>query len=192
MDWDQIAEEHAAVVRFVVGDLRDEILALGDALVSCIEQGGKVLVCGNGGSAADAQHLAAELVNRFLLERKPYASIALTTDSSVITSIGNDYSFDEIFSKQVEALGKSGDMFVGISTSGNSSNILKAMEVAKDQGIEAVALTGGSGGAMASLADRCISVSASSHTPRIQEGHLLIIHTLCEYVEAELHKKEQR
>ena len=191
MDWDHIASEHAAVADFVFSDLRPELLALGDAMIACIEAGGKILACGNGGSAADAQHLAAELVNRFLIDSRPYASIALTTDSSILTSVGNDYSFEEIFSKQVEALGKPGDLLIGISTSGNSPNILRAMDAAKKAGVQTVALTGGTGGAMKDLADRCISVSVTSHTPRIQEGHLMIIHALCEYVEKTLHEKDQ-
>jgi D-sedoheptulose 7-phosphate isomerase len=152
-------------------------------ITDALSRGNKVMFAGNGGSAADAQHLAAELVNRFQKERKPLAGLALTTDTSVITSIGNDYSFDEIFSKQIRALGREGDVFVGISTSGSSRNIIRAMEEARAMGISVIALTG-CGGMMRDLADCTISVP-SKKTPRIQEIHILIGHILCEIVEEE-------
>ena len=150
-------------------------------MVDCLKAGGKVLFAGNGGSAADAQHMAAEFVNRFKKERAPLAGLALTTDTSVLTSIGNDYSFEEIFSKQVIALGRNGDLFVGISTSGNSANIVKALKAAKEAGVSTIGLMG-EGGAMRDIADCAICVPSRS-TPRIQEALLLIEHILCELVE---------
>lgn len=149
------------------------------------EAGNKLFFFGNGGSAADAQHLAAEFVNRYLIDRPPLPAIALTTDTSILTSISNDFSFNEIFSKQLKALGKEGDVAIGISTSGNSSNIIKAFEVAKEMGMKTVAFTGNDGGAMAKMANVSLIVSSTS-TPRIQEAHILIGHILCEMVEHQL------
>lgn len=150
-------------------------------MIGCLRAGGKVMFAGNGGSAADAQHMAAEFVNRFRKERAPLAGLALTTDTSVLTSISNDYSFEEIFAKQVVALGRKGDVFVGISTSGNSPNIVKAVRAAREVGISSVGLMG-KGGALKDLVDCSICVPSTS-TPRVQEAHLLIEHILCELVE---------
>jgi len=152
------------------------------ASVRSIKTGGKVMFAGNGGSAADAQHLCAELVNRFLRERRPLAGLALTTDTSNITSIANDYSFDEIFSKQVEALGKPGDVFFGISTSGNSPNIIKAINICRELDIHTIGLTGEGGGKMKDMCDTLIAVP-SKMTPRIQEVHILVGHILCGLIE---------
>ena len=166
----------------------EAIVALARQMVKIIRQGGKILLFGNGGSAADAQHLAAEFVNRFLINRRPMAALALTTDSSVLTSIGNDFSFDEIFVKQVQALGKPEDLALGISTSGGSVNVLKALEVAKEIGIVTAALTGGlagDGGAVGRAADFVLNVP-SDKTPHIQESHLWVEHLLCELVELEI------
>ena len=149
------------------------------------EAGNKLFFFGNGGSAADAQHLAAEFVNRYIMDRPPLPAIALTTDTSILTSISNDFAFDEIFAKQLRALGKEGDVAIGISTSGNSSNVLKAFEVAKEMGMKTVALTGNDGGVLAKMADISLIVSSTS-TPRIQEAHILIGHILCEMVEHQL------
>jgi D-sedoheptulose 7-phosphate isomerase len=149
------------------------------------EAGNKIFFFGNGGSAADAQHMAAEFVNRYIMDRPPLPAIALTTDSSVLTSISNDMDFNEIFSRQLKALGKEGDVAVGISTSGNSPNVVKAFEVAKEMGIRTVALTGNDGGALSHLADLSLVVSSNS-TPRIQETHILVGHLLCEMVEHQL------
>ena len=146
------------------------------------EAGNKLFFFGNGGSAADAQHLAAEFVNRYIMDRPPLPAVALTTDTSILTSISNDIAFAEIFAKQLRALGKEGDVTIGISTSGNSSNVLKAFEVAKEMGMKTVALTGNDGGGLAKMADFSLVVSSSS-TPRIQEAHILIGHILCEMVE---------
>jgi len=142
----------------------------------------KLMLCGNGGSAADAQHIAAEFVNRFMLERPPLPAIALTTDSSVITSIGNDYSFDDIFSKQIKAIGMEGDVLLAISTSGNSGNVISAVKAARGLGIYTVALTGGDGGRVRSLADMALMVKSNT-TARIQEAHSLAGHVICQLVD---------
>lgn len=154
-----------------------------DAVTAAFRRGNKLLLFGNGGSAADAQHIAAEFVNRFRIERPPLPAIALTTDSSALTSIGNDYSFQDIFAKQLLALGQPGDVAVAISTSGNAANVLRAVRVAKKRGISVVALTGGSGGKLAPLADIVLRVDATDETARIQEAHILIAHVLCEQVD---------
>jgi D-sedoheptulose 7-phosphate isomerase len=151
-------------------------------LTKAFKNGKKLLIAGNGGSAADAQHLAAEFINKFSFDREALPAIALTTDTSVITSIGNDSSFNNIFSRQVSALGEEGDIFFAISTSGNSSNLLTAIEIAKRRNLLTIGLTGESGGRMASLCDICIKIPASQ-TPRIQEAHLLIEHIICSIVE---------
>jgi D-sedoheptulose 7-phosphate isomerase len=145
----------------------------------------KTLVAGNGGSAADAQHIAGELVARFYFDRPGLSSMALSTDTSVLTAIGNDYGFDRLFSRQVEAHGNEGDVFIGLSTSGNSPNIIKALEMCKQKGIKTIGLSGADGGKMASLCDICIKVP-SSETPRIQESHILIGHIICYLVEETL------
>ncbi len=142
----------------------------------------KLLLCGNGGSAADAQHIAAEFINRYELERPPLPAIALTTDTSILTSVGNDYSFNEVFSKQIKALGVEGDVLLAISTSGNSTNIIEAVKVAKSLGIFTVGLTGGEGGQLANLVDLSLVVK-SSVTGRIQETHILLGHIICELVD---------
>ena len=161
------------------------VAAVGQLIAESISQGGQILFCGNGGSAADAQHLAAELAGRFLRERTGLAGIALTTNTSTITAIGNDYSFEEIFSRQVEGLGRAGDVLVGISTSGNSANVLRAMKLAKSMKLATVALTGKTGGKLAEAVEHCIRIP-SDETPRIQEAHILTGHILMEIVEAEL------
>lgn len=166
----------------------DRIIQLVDWTIETFRAGGKVLIFGNGGSAADAQHVAAEFVNRFKIDRQPLPAIALTTDSSVLTSIGNDFSFDMIFVKQIQALGKPGDLAIGISTSGNSANVLKAMIMAKEMNLRTAALTGGSstpGGEIGAVADLVLNVPTDS-TPHIQETHLWVEHILCELVEKEL------
>ncbi len=142
----------------------------------------KLLLCGNGGSAADAQHIAAEFINRYELERPPLPAIALTTDTSILTSVGNDYSFNEVFSKQIKALGVEGDVLLAISTSGNSPNVIEAVKAAKRLGIFTVGLTGGEGGQLADLVDLSLVVK-SSVTGRIQETHILVGHIICELVD---------
>ena len=155
------------------------------AMVECLRNGGKIMACGNGGSAADAQHFAAELIGRFERERQELAAIALTTDTSILTAVGNDYSYDEIFSKQVRGLGKKGDILIGISTSGNSKNVIKAIEAAKKMGIKIIALTGNGGGKIGGLLDKDdIHLCApSTRTARIQETHLVLLHGLCDGVD---------
>lgn len=152
-------------------------------VVRTFQAGGKLLLFGNGGSAADAQHIAAEFVNRYLLERRPLPAIALTTDTSALTAIANDYGVEDLFAKQVRALGQKGDTAIAISTSGNSANVLRALEVCRELGVRTIGLTGGKGGKMASLVDHFLCVSATSVTPRIQETHILIEHVICEMVE---------
>jgi len=164
-------------------ELLDKILGVSNEIAQALGNGKKILICGNGGSAADAQHIAAELVGKFMKERRALPAIALNTNTSVITAIGNDYSYDDIFARQVEAFGTSGDILIGISTSGNSKNVLKAFEIAKNISIMTVALTGQSGGKMKEMVDICINVP-SSLTPRIQEAHITIGHIMCEIAEA--------
>lgn len=156
-----------------------------DEICLSLNNKGKLFLCGNGGSAADCQHISAELTGRFVLDRKPLAAIALTTDTSALTAIANDYSFDDIFSRQLTALGGEGDCLIGISTSGNSKNVIKAIMVAKEMGIRTIGLTGRDGGKLASICDHCIVVP-SEVTARIQEAHILIGHTICGSVEAKL------
>lgn len=163
----------------------DDILLVTDWMVEVLSKGGKLLLFGNGGSAADAQHLAAEFVNRFLINRRPLPALALTTDTSVLTSIGNDFSFEQIFSKQIEAFGKPEDLALGISTSGNSPNVIKAMQAARAIGMKTVGLTGGTirpGGDLAAHCDLVLNVPSDA-TPHIQEAHLWVEHLLCEIVE---------
>jgi D-sedoheptulose 7-phosphate isomerase len=155
-----------------------EIATAATAIAEAFKAGRKLLLFGNGGSAADAQHIAAEFMNRFLIERPPLPAIALTTDTSVLTSIANDYAFDEIFSKQVKALGKKGDVALGITTSGSSGNVLKALRAAKKMGMTTIALTG-EGGKAGSLSDIALQIPSRS-TPRIQEAHIAVGHILCD------------
>jgi len=165
--------------------LRGQILAATEMVIRAYKSGRKTLLAGNGGSAADAQHIAAELVARFYLDRPGLASIALTTDTSILTAIGNDFGYEAVFSRQVQAHGAEGDVFLAISTSGNSRSILAALAVCKEKGIRTVGLTGATGGAMAERCDICIRVP-STDTPRIQESHILIGHILCCLVEEAL------
>lgn len=161
------------------------IIAVAEMLIDCFRHDRKVLIFGNGGSAADAQHMAAEFVNRFLIDRPPLAAIALTTDSSILTSIGNDFSFDDIFTKQIMALGREGDIALGISTSGNSPNVVSALETARSRGLKTVALTGAGGGRLAGLVDILLAVP-SNKTPAIQETHVWVEHLLCQLVDEAL------
>lgn len=156
-----------------------------EVALKCVEvykNGNKTLIAGNGGSAADAQHIAGEFVSRFYFDRPGLASIALTTDTSIITAIGNDYGYEKLFSRQVQANGVKGDIFIGISTSGNSANVIEALKECKEKGIITVGLTGEKGGKMAEMCDYCIRVP-SNETPRVQEAHILIGHIICAVVE---------
>jgi D-sedoheptulose 7-phosphate isomerase len=186
----QIFEESIKVKEKFVRDHADAMLRVAKKLAACFQSGNKLLLFGNGGSAADAQHIAAEFVNRFQIERPPLAALALTTDTSILTSIGNDYDFNTIFSKQIRALGKKGDMALGISTSGNSSNVIEAMDVAREMGLYTVGLTGCGGGGMKECSDE-IFVVDSSVTARIQETHITVGHVLCELVERMLFPEEK-
>jgi len=165
-------------------DVRQIILAA-QLIIETYQKGGKVVLLGNGGSAADAQHIAAELVGRFKKERKPLPAIALTTNTSVLTAIGNDYSFEQVFRRQVEALVQPEDIVIGISTSGNSPNVLFAIEQAKEIGAKTIGLSGKDGGKLAQSANLCLVVP-SNNTPRIQESHITIGHILCDLVEQAL------
>jgi D-sedoheptulose 7-phosphate isomerase len=161
------------------------LVKVAEAMTKCLRSGNKILFFGNGGSAADAQHLAAELSGRFLKERKSLSGWALTTNSSVLTAIGNDYSFDEVFARQVQGIGNPDDVAFAISTSGNSPNVLRAVDVAREMKLVTVGLTGRTGGKLRSVADHCICIP-SDQTPRIQEAHILTGHILCELIEETL------
>jgi len=164
-----------------------------ELMAACLKKDGKILACGNGGSAGDAQHFSAELLNRFEMERPPLAAVALTTDSSTLTSIANDYSYEEVFSKQVVGLGRPGDVLLAISTSGNSPNVLKAMQAAHERSMTVVALTGKSGGKMSGmLRDEDINLCVpSDSTARIQEVHLICLHCICDAIDCILLGVEQ-
>jgi D-sedoheptulose 7-phosphate isomerase len=168
----------------------NRIVAVVEAITAALTAGNKILLFGNGGSAADAQHLAAEFVNRFVIERPPLPAIALTTDTSVITSIGNDYDFSEIFSKQIRAIGNKGDIAWGISTSGTSLNVVKGLEAAKKTGMVTIGLTGHDGGDVGKMADFHLNVSSNS-TPRIQEVHITVGHVICEMVDFKLFQRPE-
>ena len=163
-------------------DILETILKVGEILVEVYKSGNKLLIAGNGGSAADAQHIAGELVSKFYFDRPALPAIALTTDTSIITAIGNDYGYEKLFSRQIEANGVKGDVFLGISTSGNSKNVIEGLKIAKEKGLITIGLTGESGGKMKELCDYCICVP-SNETPRIQESHLLVGHILCSIIE---------
>ena len=171
----------------------EEIEKSSHAIISAYRKRNKLLIAGNGGSAADAQHIAAELVNRFGFDRPGLNAIALTTDTSILTSVGNDSGFEKIFARQVDALGIEGDVFIALSTSGNSGNLIEALKVCRGKKIVTIGLTGSTGGKMAGLCDICIKIP-SNDTPRIQEVHMLIGHIICSIVEEELfgsHKAEK-
>jgi D-sedoheptulose 7-phosphate isomerase len=182
----QIADSLATKQAILENDaLIDLIVEVAQECVKVYRNGKKIMIAGNGGSAADAQHFAAELVGRYGFDRPSLPSIALTTDSSNLTAIGNDYGYEYVFSRQLEGLGQEGDLFIGISTSGNSQNVINAFVSAKERGITTVALAGRDGGKMAVMADYAIIVPSNA-TPRIQESHLLIEHMLCDIIEKEI------
>lgn len=175
--------EHLDVFgKFIEDDYLSIISEIGERCKQAVADGYKILLCGNGGSAADAQHLAAELIGRFVKERRSLAAVALTTDTSILTSIANDYSYDTVFERQVEGLGRSGDVLIGISTSGNSENVLRAMKKARDIGMHTIGLTGEDGGKLKAICDLTLTVP-SRITARIQEMHILAGHIICELVE---------
>lgn len=175
-------EESVAVKEQLIAAMPQLIADAARMMIACMQSGGKLIVFGNGGSAADAQHLAAELVGRYRQNRKALPAIALTTDSSALTSISNDYGFENVFSRQLEAIGKPGDVVLAISTSGNSPNVMRALALAKKLGIASIGLTGRTGGKLRGAVDVCLAIPSDS-TPRIQEAHSLIIHILSGIVE---------
>jgi D-sedoheptulose 7-phosphate isomerase len=178
-------EQHLRAIELVKQYLVRDIEGCCTLLISALQQGNKLLIMGNGGSAADAQHMAAEFVGRFLLERKALPAIALTTDTSILTAVGNDYGFDEVFKRQVEALARPGDVVIGISTSGHSNNVFHALTAANDMGCSTIGLLGREGGNIAGIVDVNLTVPVQE-TPRIQEAHLTIIHIICDLVERNL------
>lgn len=184
----KIFKESSNLTDVFVGENLEGIVSVIEAITAALKAGNKILLFGNGGSAADAQHLAAEFVNRFVIERPPLPAIALTTDTSVITSIGNDYDFSEIFSKQIRAIGQAGDVAWGISTSGSSPNIIKAIEAAKKIGMITIGMTGKDGGEIAKMVDYSLNVSSNS-TPRVQEVHITVGHVICEMIDYKLFQK---
>ena len=184
----EILAESIAVKDRSIKDNIEVIIKAADILSGCLTSGHKILIFGNGGSAADAQHIAAEFVNRFQIERPPLAALALTTDTSVMTSIGNDYHFDDIFAKQIKALGKEDDVAWGISTSGNSKNVIKGIQAARESGLYTIGMTG-HGGRLATSADLVFTVDSPS-TARIQETHITLGHILCDLVERTLFADE--
>lgn len=169
--------------------LADDLVQAVRLCVDALRAGGKLMFAGNGGSAADAQHWAGELVSRFYYDRPGLAAVALTTDTSILTAIGNDYGYDYTFARQVEALGRAGDVIVLISTSGNSPNVVRAAEAARERGLRVIGFTGEAGGKLAPLSDICFRVP-SNETPRIQEGHEFLGHLLCALIESEMHPRE--
>jgi D-sedoheptulose 7-phosphate isomerase len=167
-------------------DSIDVVVQAVEAIVTAFGNGNKLLIFGNGGSAADAQHIAAEFVNRYRIERPPLPAIALTTDSSALTSIANDYDYTEIFAKQIRALGKPGDVALAISTSGNAGNVLRALQACRELKITTIGFTGGNGGKLVDQVDHLLCVSRTTDTARIQETHILIGHVICELIDAQL------
>ena len=179
---EKIFQEHEEVISLVKEQCLDEIEKAAEVCKAALKGGRTIFFCGNGGSAADCQHIAAELVGRFVKERRGLPAVALTTDTSILTAVGNDYGYQRIFSRQVEALVRKEDVVIGLSTSGNSTNVLLALEKARELGAVTIGMTGGDGGKMSTLCDISI-VIPSQITARIQEAHILIGHTLCQFVD---------
>ena len=180
--------ESIRVKRAFLRDNTETLVQVVDTIVTAFRNGTKLMLFGNGGSAADAQHIAAEFTNRFRVERPPLPALALTTDTSALTAISNDYDYSLVFAKQVQALGKPGDVVLAISTSGNSANVLAAVEVCRARKISTIGLTGGTGGKLAGKVDHLLCVAASHDTARIQETHILIGHVICELVDSALYQ----
>ena len=176
---------HQETIEKTIQTMQEPLLKASKLAVETLRAGNKILICGNGGSAADAQHFAAELTGRYKTERRGLPGIALTTDTSALTAIGNDYGYDRVFDRQVEALANKGDLLIGISTSGNSTNVINALKVAREMGCKTLGLTGRDGGAMNELCDINLVVP-SNDTPRIQEMHILFAHTICQIIDNEL------
>jgi D-sedoheptulose 7-phosphate isomerase len=175
-------QSHLETIQSVIGTMEDDLEKASQMAVDTINRGNKVLLCGNGGSAADAQHIAAEFTGRYKTERRGLSAIALTTDTSALTAIGNDYGYDRVFDRQVEALANEGDLLIGISTSGNSKNIISALSLAKEMGCQTLGFSGRDGGAMNDVCNINLVVP-SNNTPRIQEMHILFGHTICQCID---------
>jgi len=184
----KIFKESSQLNDIFIAENLEKIVIVIEVITGALKAGNKILLFGNGGSAADAQHLAAEFINRFVIERPPLPAIALTTDTSVITSIGNDYDFSEVFSKQIRAIGQPGDIAWAISTSGSSANIIKAIEAAKKIGMITIGFTGRDGGTVSRMVDYSLNVPSTS-TPRIQEVHITLGHVICEMVDFKLFQR---
>lgn len=179
---DEILLESVKVKEQFIRECGEDLITLAKKIVASFTGDRKLIICGNGGSAADAQHIAAEFVNRFEMERPPLPAISLSTDTSVITCIGNDYSFNDIFTKQIKALGLEGDILLAISTSGNSKNVIAAAETARDMGIYVAGMVGGKGGKLKDICDLCLTVPSET-TARVQESHILAGHIICKLVD---------
>jgi len=182
--YSQLLDEHSNLFS-KLHEITGEVVRAAEVIIATLRTGNKILVCGNGGSASDAQHFAAELVGRFEKERRALCAISLTTDTSLLTALGNDYGYDTVFSRQVEGIALSGDLLIGISTSGNSRNVILAVESAKNRGVKSIGLLGRDGGALASCVDTPVIVSHPV-TARIQEAHIFILHFWCALIEDEL------
>ncbi len=178
---------HLEVGQQLLDRASGDIAHAAKVMIEVLENNRKIMLCGNGGSAADAQHIAAELTGRFFLDRKPLPAIALTTDTSALTAIGNDFGFEQIFARQLEGLGKKGDLLIGISTSGNSPNIIEAIRAAQEMGIRTLGLSGGRGGRLGELVARTI-VIPTDYTPQIQEFHITVGHILCDLIDVHFAK----
>lgn len=178
-------EEHLKTIQAVMGGMEEDLEKASLMAVKVLKRGNKILLCGNGGSAADAQHIAAELVGRYKTERRGLPAVAITTDTSALTAIANDYGYDRVFDRQTEALANKGDLLIGISTSGNSANIISALKLAKEMGCETLGFSGRDGGKMNEVCDVNLVVP-SNDTPRIQEMHILFGHTICQIIDDEL------
>ena len=186
---DQLKQSHAVITALLQdAGLQESLSKAIDDCIGSLKSGGKILLAGNGGSAADAQHIAGELVSRFAFDRPGLAAVALTTDTSILTAVGNDYGYELLFARQIQALGRKGDVFIAYSTSGKSPNILKALQAAKVLGLVSIGLTGNRNGPMNALCDHVLAMP-SSDTPKIQEGHLIMGHILCGAIEQELFGK---
>ena len=176
-------EESLSAKKAFIEHGADELVKACEIISQSIKNGHKLMICGNGGSAADAQHMAAEMIGRMLIERNPLPALALTTDTSNITAIANDYSYEAIFEKQVQGLGQKGDVLLAISTSGNSKNVIKAVEAARAKGISVVSITGGTGGVLKNISDLNLNVGLGKNSSRIQETHIFIIHSLVDVMD---------
>jgi D-sedoheptulose 7-phosphate isomerase len=176
-------EESLSAKKKFYEDNREHLIKACEVISSAIRKGHKLMICGNGGSAADAQHMAAEMVGRMLIERNPLPAMALTTDTSNLTAIANDYSYDVVFEKQVQGLGRAGDVLLGISTSGNSKNVIKAAEAARAKGMKVISMTGGTGGKLREISDVNLNVELGKNSSRIQETHIFIVHSLVDLMD---------